>query len=923
MFNNMKSGKSRNQVFVILTYISLFFLSAVFSGITIKEDDKRVYILLLISGIWICYVINHFIPHCKQDWEKKLKETFLYLKENIEIFMVLTIAVLMRIGMLDNMQRWDGGEYYWALGKACENFDFTFSSFMNFVLAEHPTLGFATLMAIGEFQNPRGIVGVMVINLSITLIAIYCIYRMFRGYWCNMSKIGASLSAFVCSVLPLFLGTFSYFNPDYVLAIFVIFLMYSEYKKQYILFGFWACMICMTKETGLIVVAGYVGWRALIYFVKAEGKLRSRVKSCFNDRINIASLAPIFMYIVYSLIRGGLFTWSQNADATSSNFRWSNTDINCFGFQPTYILLKFKQLFLMNFSWLFYSVIIVSSIIVIYKYKKVQGMKMELKAEAFYGFTGVAMAYLLFSNVFVTAALYRYNVIWVLFTGIFCCAIFREAVKGYKEVIYISGLLLLGVCGILQSFLCIDPVSIAILPTLNAGNNKLLFASNLKYYGDTLVYNYQYTGLNDVYEHMLTDMQYDKDKRIILNDYEWAAGSQIGGNYGFYKIYWDKEKKQSSMQRTESTVEISTQSIDDFVVEREFPKISGPSNTDLKNAPSEIIYSYLPMLEEDSADTLSKLEEYYDIGKVHSYTTFYNRINYYRLIKKNNIQILKSMDNISSFDNIPEADSSEIQLPKKDIFLSKYINLEVADKELAVATFNYGKMKFTEKIKDGRDTIQNGDIIQIESEIYKNNEFWKADVIEIFVGTDEVIREVSEAFLGKKVGDNVSVKYYLSDEDAEIELRAKIIKLEGKLSASISEHEANQLGFKTAEELKHKLTKYIIEDRILQFWENDFVDIISESKFIQYNNIERQAYKEQYYNYYKKYAENNSISFEKYVTDYLQISEIEFEQKADKYAVDKWKKTMILKALAERYEDAGYKAELEIVNTIMRYSAIE
>ena len=83
--------------------------------------------------------------------------------------------------MFGTLQRWDAGEYYGRLGNASEAFDFTPAEFFeHFLLASHPTLGYAGIMAIGEFFDPRGTVGMLTVNLALTAAAVVCIYRMWQ-----------------------------------------------------------------------------------------------------------------------------------------------------------------------------------------------------------------------------------------------------------------------------------------------------------------------------------------------------------------------------------------------------------------------------------------------------------------------------------------------------------------------------------------------------------------------------------------------------------------------------------------------------------------------------------------------------------------------------------------------------------------------
>lgn len=42
---------------------------------------------------------------------------------------IMIVCICTRLPLLTQMQRWDGGQYYYALGNACRDFDFTWESF--------------------------------------------------------------------------------------------------------------------------------------------------------------------------------------------------------------------------------------------------------------------------------------------------------------------------------------------------------------------------------------------------------------------------------------------------------------------------------------------------------------------------------------------------------------------------------------------------------------------------------------------------------------------------------------------------------------------------------------------------------------------------------------------------------------------------
>ena len=78
------------------------------------------------------------------------------------------------------------------------------------------------MMGIVEFLSLGNPKGVYTWNLVLTLYALYCVYSLARDCWLQGTKKSAALLTLAVSVTPLFLGTFSYVNVDYMLVVFFI-----------------------------------------------------------------------------------------------------------------------------------------------------------------------------------------------------------------------------------------------------------------------------------------------------------------------------------------------------------------------------------------------------------------------------------------------------------------------------------------------------------------------------------------------------------------------------------------------------------------------------------------------------------------------------------------------------------------------------
>ncbi|HJC25626.1 MAG TPA: hypothetical protein H9761_18345 [Candidatus Eisenbergiella merdavium] len=302
-----------SQTLIILDIIAVFLLSALFNG----GSDKALLSNKLICGgyVFCVYLMNLFYGYFyflyNGKAKRRIKEKIVNIwKERKYLMALLLISFLLRVWMIGTIQRWDAGEYYYRLGTACKNFTFTWDSFWeSFRLANHTSLGFSLVMAIGEFLNPRGVTGVQIINLILTLAAICCMYGLFKNYWLKLTDLKAAYFTLLVSVTPVFLGTFSYVNVDYVMAVFFIYLLYSEYRENYILMTFWAVMMTQTKEPGMVVAFGYFAVRMLYRLATNAGSIREKTEGACKDKGNWAGAATGICIVLNMLMQGGLTTW--------------------------------------------------------------------------------------------------------------------------------------------------------------------------------------------------------------------------------------------------------------------------------------------------------------------------------------------------------------------------------------------------------------------------------------------------------------------------------------------------------------------------------------------------------------------------------------------------------------------------------------
>lgn len=612
------NGRIFGQLTVISFFAEAFLFAAVYNkmltAVSIPFWVYGTFFVPLILYLWSAFL---FIKSLKDE---KRGKSFQYDRC---VLIIVLVCLASRLPLFSQLQRWDGGVYYAGLRAACVNFDFSFESVWNyFRLAAHPTLSYTFFMLIGEFLFPAKVTGVLIVNLLMTAVALVFIYKMFCGYWCHMQKFHAMVFTIIISVIPLFWGTSSYVNVDYTLIIFFIYLMYAEYKEQKILMTFWTIALLLNKETGWLIVAGYY----IVYLTKLwrgvkEKRLSSKIAGIFRDKIVWGILAGVLAVCGYVILQGGLTGWygvgvTRSIFASREMVAEKGMTVNAFGIYPEYIVHRLAQIFILNFMWIPTLIIIASLILCAVKHtgvlKKVRNIG---------GMVGAFVMFVLFSTIYITAALARYTIFsTVILWLIGLLLLYYVWGDVFSRVRIMGGCAIIILFLAVQNFIYIDPFSNIIFDRLESGRGKILCTDmNTAYYGDSLVNNYRYSYLDKLLDKFLAEADYDKDKQIVL----WAGSddqSYINSIYGF-QFGWDSDKKKRVI-------------IDEELYREEIIPLNIVPMEKLQNGEKlnkETILYFLPYYERNEDEFLSDLRKYYKISERKEISNWGGTLSYYIL----------------------------------------------------------------------------------------------------------------------------------------------------------------------------------------------------------------------------------------------------------------------------------------------------
>jgi hypothetical protein len=555
-----------------------------------------------------------------------------FIGEHKIMLLIMVGIILIRLPYVYQLPRWDSGEYYYRFSTSVDEFTFSsFSEFMDsFALCGHPTLGFCAVYLTGEMLFPFQIIGESVTSLILTVIALWCVYKILLRVCTGISNVKAAVFTLIFSMAPLFYSTSMYFNPDYAMALFFMIVMYAYVYNMPFLAGVFSLMCFQTKETGLVLVGGLVIGVFVKSFLENRKDFKGFLMQLIKDlRLWWTLLATIIQFF-YNKSVGGISDWSREG-RESGVLSWNSSGEDCFGFNPEYVLTRLKQQFIINFNWIVAATILICIIVLIVNRKKIH----QKKTHEVCMFVGSFAALLAFSCLYITAAVYRYNVsgdlLLYLIMLYFLYRVDSELLRGEgfeKKAVYVYSAVLF-VCIGIQCFFTIDPLTRLAFQTRSAGNTTICYVGrnkdiNSMYYGDYMVYNTQYTYLDRAQTQILANVGYDPYTMDIIqpdiND------SFIAGNVPLYYLNWDAKKKKRVFYQNEDTTQMEGPYVASIVAR---------GAVRLKGLKSTAIYISSPYwLHVDEQKELQELSVLYDIGEKQTLKTFQGSIDYYVLTLK-------------------------------------------------------------------------------------------------------------------------------------------------------------------------------------------------------------------------------------------------------------------------------------------------
>lgn len=317
--------------------------------------------LLITSVIWFCGIINRYTSKDNKiliivgivcilfswiqvflSFKGKHIETIRRLTQTIinykEIHVIVAIFVACSVSMLDFVPYNDSACYYsWNIKYLSDVFDFSTINVQWLMTINHFSNGYGLCALIGELILPHFTVGVHIINLILAALSIYCFYAIINEVCVPEEKACAIVGTAVFAFTPYMLGLIGEINVDIPVMYFFVIFLFCYVKKYFYLTIISGWFFVFSKEPAVIYYCCF--WAGLVLLDIYRKRNVWRYPMHFTP--------VIFWGITFVSAK------IQGVNFINNYIYRSGEKFNTFGFTTANAVLKLKEIFFLNFNWVY------------------------------------------------------------------------------------------------------------------------------------------------------------------------------------------------------------------------------------------------------------------------------------------------------------------------------------------------------------------------------------------------------------------------------------------------------------------------------------------------------------------------------------------------------------------------------------------
>ncbi len=343
-------GNNEHTIDFQKTILLLFgVLLSTFMMVRGKMQDQYVIVNNVCVFVLLFVTVIYFIQNHKGLFLKN------WIYKNSIILLIIFSFGLMSLEVIDSWLMWDAAIYYshpysnTDLQGIVSSFDANFAGIDGLYLAGHVSLGYSLWLILFQLFK-EGSESVQIANIILAGISIFAYYQILRKIFSNrFSDKIISLATMPYAFSPFILGLVGNLNLDSAtMYFFIIFIACSLYQFE-ILEWVLAFLLCFTKENAILYFAIYILMKVICEYRRDNlFQWTTFIKYSLRSLRNYIYALPLILWCLLKMLKP---VWG-------GAILWSNDGMNCFGIDVGVITMKLKQIFLLNFNWIFWIIIL-------------------------------------------------------------------------------------------------------------------------------------------------------------------------------------------------------------------------------------------------------------------------------------------------------------------------------------------------------------------------------------------------------------------------------------------------------------------------------------------------------------------------------------------------------------------------------------
>lgn len=542
------------QIFFFYAFCAIFYNLSFFSEFVEKQYFINIALALVCLNLPAIIMLIYFIV--KNVKFKKISAGFI---ANWEILLIIFSFCILSLETINTMTRLDSNIYYTYLNQA-KSWNLSFDTVINFKLGGHQSIGYTLWGLIGLYLTPSSPAGIRLVNIFLISVSILFLHKIYKKIFPNTTRIILFLGVALFAFNPLILGLIYDITLELPLVCFYIWVIYSILYDKKIFLMISSFFLVFTKETGILLLFGCaIGWFISELYFALKQKTKKWYYTFSWKKAFIFCFAPAMLCL--SMLITPL--WRQDS-LTQSNTAVQTMD--SFGINLDNSIIKLKELFILNFSWLFVTLILISGIIVAilksHKRKRYTIKKFLYTLPLFIS----TLFFVIFQFIYITYCHIRY--ITPFIPALIAILIIMLTLAWNRKVS--SFLLIICLCAIMiQNFYTLDPISKGICNTINIGRSEIfttrtfvrstentiqtqktdpLLVNELQL-TQSAMYNRQYLYFLFAFEKFIDSIQYNDNTFIAIapiyeNQVSGMTWTSLFGRWYSDELFYDMENKR-------------------------------------------------------------------------------------------------------------------------------------------------------------------------------------------------------------------------------------------------------------------------------------------------------------------------------------------------------------------------------------------